>query len=253
MMGWCLRLAAAALMCVSASAWALDADAALKRLMREQYGVYSARAGGWLFKSPGSAFVMKVIQSKKIVTPDGERLYVFAAGNLSGGGSHVASGLAGAFVLEERDGRVNLVAASRAMPYGSFGSAPDKVKLMQFGPDYYYGWVYESGYTGQGYTSSYNDVLLPKGRGVASLASIPSHMDNEGASPCDNKEARDGCESLDFSFQIDTARKDVKVYPLTVTRKGIQKGHETKPETWHIGFDEKKWQYDVPAALKVQY
>lgn len=242
-----------ALCLVAAPARALDAESALRHLMREQYGAYSASAKGWSFKSGGTAYVMKVIQSKKIATPQGERLYVFAAGGVVGGGGHVTSGLAGAFVLEEKGGKVSLAAGSKAMPYGSFGDAPDTVKLVQFGPDHYYGWVYESGYTGQGYTSSYNDVLLPRGRKVEALASVPAHMDNEGAKPCDDKATRGECESLDFSFDLDTANSGVKVYPLVVTRKGIQKGRETKPVTWRIEFDEKKWRYSVPAALKVQY
>jgi len=240
---------------MTGTAWALDADAALKHLMQEQYGAYSARAKGWPFQFEGIAYVMKPIQSKKVATPMGERLYVFAAGNVANekDGSHAASGLAGAFVIEEKDGKLNLAASSKAMKYGSFGAAPDTVKFMQFGPDHYYGWLYESGYTGQGYTSSYNDVLLPRGKGVAALASIPSHMDNEGAKPCDDKATKAECESLDFDLKIDTARADVKVYPLVVTRTGIQKGRETRPQTWSIGFDEKKWSYSVPAALKVQY
>jgi len=253
MAGFWMRFVPIMLMLVGASAWALDADAALKQLMQAQYGAYSARAKGWIFKSDGAAYVMKVIQSKKIATPYGERLYVFAAGGMVKGGSHADSGLAGAFVLEEKEGRVSLAAASKAMQYGAFGDAPDSVQLMRFGPDHYYGWLYESGYTGQGYTSSYNHVLLPKGKGVAALAVVPVHMDNEGVDACDGKATRAQCESLDFDLKIDTARGDLKVYPLIVTRKGMQKGRETRPETWRIDFDEKKWQYSVPAALKVQY
>ena len=232
---------------------ALDAEAALKQLMHEQYGAYSTSAKGWPYAADGTSYVMKVIQSRKIATPYGDRLYLFAAGSVVKGGSHAQSGLAGAFVLEEKEGRVSLVAGSKAMPYGSFGDAPDSVQLMQFGPDHYYGWLYQSGYTGNGFTSSYNDVLLPKGKGVAALASIPSHMDNEGVTPCDDKATKAQCESLDFDLKIDAAAKDVKVYPLVVTRTGIQKGHETRPMIWRIEFDDKKWQYRVPAALKVQY
>ncbi len=234
-------------------AWALDAEHELKKLMHEQYGAYTAGAKGWQVQINGIAYLMKVIQSKKIATPYGERLYVFVAGDVVKGGSHVDSGLAGAFVLEEKGGKVELVAGSRALPYGSFGSAPDTVKLMQFGPDHYYGWLYESGYTGNGFTSSYNDILLPKGKSVAALASIPSHMDNEGVNSCDDKATKAECESLDFDLKIDTAKSDVKVYPLVVTRTGVQKGRETRPQTWHVEFDEGKWQYKVPAALKVQY
>jgi len=250
-MRWVLMLLAG----LSGAAQALDADAELKRLMQEQYGVYSARTKGWAFRHEGVGYVMKPISSKKIGTPYGERLYVFAAGNVASekDGSHAATGLAGAFVLEEKDGKVGLVAGTRAMQYGSFGSAPDTVKLVQLGPDHYYGWIYESGYTGQGYTSSYNHVLAPRGKGVARLAAIPAHMDNEGAKPCDDKETRKECEVLDFELRIDASAAGAKVYPLGVTRSGIQAGDKIKPQAWHVPFDEKKWSYSVPAALQVQY
>lgn len=250
-MTWVLALVAG----LPVGAQALDADAELKRLMQGQYGAYSARAKGWPFNSEGVAYVMKPISSKKVATPYGERLYVFAAGNVASekDGSHAATGLAGAFVLEEKDGKVALVAGTRAMQYGSFGSAPDTVKLAQLGPDHYYGWIYESGYTGQGYTSSYNHLLAPRGKSVARLASIPAHMDNEGAKPCDDKETRKECESLDFELKIDAANAGAKVYPLSVTRSGIKAGSKAAPQTWRIPFDEQKWSYSVPAALKVQY
>jgi hypothetical protein len=243
------------LACLPGAARALDADAELKRLMQEQYGAYSARAKGWAFKHEGVAYVMKPISSKKIGTPYGERLYVFAAGNVANekDGSHAATGLAGAFVLEEKDGKAGLAAGTKAMQYGSFGAAPDTVKLVQLGPDHYYGWIYESGYTGQGYTSSYNHVLAPRGTGVASLAAIPAHMDNEGAKPCDDKETRKECEVLDFELKIDASSAGAKVHPLLVTRSGVQAGSKTRPQTWRVPFDEKKWSYSVPAALKVQY
>lgn len=245
--------AAAVLLLLCGSARALDAEAELKKLMHEQYGAHSAAAHGWTFRLSGTAYLMKVIDSKRISTPYGERLYVFTAGDVIKGGSHVDSGMAGAFVLEEKGGRVRLVAGSRAMPYGSFGDAPDTVKLMQFGPDHLYGWLYESGYTGNGFTSSYHDILLPKGKTIAAAASIPAHMDNEGVSSCDDKATRAQCESLDFDLKIDTAKGDGKAYPLIVTRQGIRKGRETKPQMWRVEFDEDKWQYKVPAALKVQY
>lgn len=237
----------------SMPAWALNAADELKKLMGEQYGPYSAAARGWPFRLGGTSYLMKVLQSKKVATPYGERLYVFAAGNVVKGGSHVDSGMAGAFVLEEKEGRVILASGSRAMPYGSFGDAPDTVKLMQFGPDHYYGWLYESGYTGNGFTSSYNDILLPQGKTVAALASIPSHMDKDGVYSCDDKATEAQCESLDFDLKIDAAKGNLKVYPLIVTRTGVQKGRETKPQTWRVEFDETKWRYKVPAALKVQY
>ena len=238
----------------SAQAWALDADAATKQLMQEQYGAYSAGAKGWPAKSDGVAFVMKVIQSRKVSTPYGERLYVFAAGDMaSKDAGHVSPGLAGAFVLEEKDGKVSLVAGIKNMTYGAFGTAPDKVSLVQLGPDHYYGWVYESGYTAQGYTSSYNDVLAPRGKSVAKLAGIVSHLDNEGAKPCDEKETKAECENLEYALKVDTVRSDVKVYPLIVTRTGIKAGKKTKPEVTRVEFDEKKWKYTLPETLNVGY
>lgn len=103
---------------------------------------------------------MKVIQSEKIETPYGERLYVFAAGDMA-----------------DED---------------------------QFGPDDYYGWIHVGGYATQGYV-------------------------------------------------IDTSRSDVKVYPLIVTCTGMQKGKEIQPQTWRVGFDEKKWKYAVPKELNRGY
>lgn len=250
-----LMLSIVLLLHAARPAWSLDAGPELARLMRAQYGAYSPRAEGWTAKLDGQSYLLKVIQQKQMTTPSGERLYVFVAGRLADGetASHASSGMAGAFVLEEHGKDVQLVAASKAMPFGSFGVAPDTVRLLQFGPDAYYGWLYESGYTGQGYTSSAASVLLPRGHAVAALANLPVHMDNEGAFPCDDEATRRRCESFDFDLQVDTARTDVKVYPLVVTRRGAQAGKAVAPTTWRIGFDEKKWRYDVPPALKAGY
>ncbi len=156
-------------------------------------------------------------------------------------------------MLEEQHGAVALVAGSKAMPYGSFGAAPETTRLVQFGPDHYWGWLYETGYTGQGYTSARQSVLLPYGKHVAELALLPSHMDDEGAFPCDDEATRSRCESFDFHLTVDTARRDVKVYPLVLTRTGSKAGKPVAPTTWRIDFDERRWRYVVPGALKAGY
>ena len=230
---------------------AMDAEAETRRLMQGQYGAYSESAKGYAYQADGIGYVMKPIQSRKVAIGGGERLYVFAAGKVANEKDigHVTSGLAGAFVLEEKGGKVELVSASKAMKYGGFGAARETVKFMQFGPDNDYGWVYESGYTAQGITTSVNEVLLPRGRVVTPVARIPAHTDNEGASPCKDKATRPRCEVLDYELKVEKGGS-AKVYPITVTRKGIQKGVELKPQSWRVDFDEKAGRYNVPAALK---
>lgn len=229
---------------------AFDADAEVRRLLQQQYGCADpARCTAHV---GGVAYALKVVQREPIATPDGDRLYVLVAGHRTDerATSHAATGLVGAFVLEARHSEVELVAGSKAMPYGSFGAAPETARLRRLGPDHYWGWLYETGYTGQGITAARTSILLPYGRRIAELGNVPAHTDNEGAYPCDDAATRAQCESFDFDLQIDTARRDAKVYPLILTRTGTKAGTTSPPTTWHIGFDEKRWRYAVPDALK---
>lgn len=150
-------------------------------------------------------------------------------------GAHVTSGMVGAFVVEERNGRPEIIAGDSGLAIGASGSAPTKWKLVKFGPSDCH----------QGYCGTRQVLLAPYGKKVRDLADFAVNYSNLGA--CADKRCERNATELEATLEIDNTRLGEKVFPLIVTVKGANKGRKMPPTRFTIPFDAKKWSYALPA------
>ena len=90
---------------------------------------------------------------------------------------------------------------------------------------------------------------MPRGKRVAPLAKVLGVKSAALAKPCSDKETRSDCVELTFELEIDSTNTAAKVWPLVVTKSGIDGGRTIKPVVYKLAFDEKAWKYVVPKDL----
>lgn len=228
------HLAAIAVMaglCLSQSAQAID-DKAASAVMDAAYGRYNPKAKGWQLQHDGLLYTFRILEQKVIPTADGDRLYVLAGGDArEEDAAHVTSGLIGAFVVGEVNGKLKLSAGAKALPYGGWGKAPTQFQFKQLGPDYQYGWLVESGYTAQGLTSVAQSILLPAGGKVSEIGTLMV---------CDKE----------LEVSVDTNAMGSRLSPLVVKIKPFEAGRKAKVKTVTVPFDDKSGKYRLPKELQ---
>src|SRR5215475_1137967 len=209
----------------------LNAPQAVVTMLNAAYGPYNPTVNGWVTAHEGLTYTFRVLDQRQVSTPYGERLYVLTAGDApEEDAAHATPGLLGAFIGVKNDSGIHAIAAARALPFGGWGRAPETFAFQQFGPDAYFGWIIESGYTAQGHISISKTLLLPYGKTVSERGSLTT---------CDE----------DFTLAVDTTATGVKVYPLlaTITHKG--KSSKGRATTVRIPFDVKAFLYRSPKAF----
>ncbi len=156
--------------------------------------------------------------------------------------SHGTPGLVSAFIIEQKNGKTNLIASGSIM-LGAFGGAPREWKLIKLGPSDYWGWLNTSGYCTQGYCIGAYTILAPFGKHIRDLTpDIRASYSDTGAS---------GDSSLESSIKTEITEKD-KIYPLLIKVTGIDEGVEYTPKTWRFTFDRKKWRYKTPVGYPMK-
>jgi ribosomal protein L40E len=229
-------------------ATSIPAEEISKQLMKTAYGDYDQKYSCWKAKdADGQDYCMRIARTDKIMTNEGERIYVLATGgtvNEEGepDGAHVQPGLVGAFVIKDAGNAYEVIASDPNIPMGAFGSAPDEWEFVQFGPSDYWGWQSQTGDMHQGYAGGSYVFLAIYGKKVRDIGGITSYFSNEGAVGDDSDEAT----SLETKLKIDTTATGVKVYPLLITVSGKEGGKKFSEKTWKIPFDEKQWKYVAP-------
>lgn len=188
-------------------------------------------------------YCMKPAHVERIRADTGERVYLMLAGHVvdekgEENGSHAASGLAGAFILEE--GKV--IVSDDAIPVGSWGQAPTDWKLVKLAPTDYYGWETATGDCHFGHCGSRNVILAPYGKGVRNVTGFATDYSNAG-------NCGDGvCPVTELSTEMsfDTTRKDVQIYPIKITLNGQLEDKKLEEITYTLPFDKKGWRYVAP-------
>lgn len=222
----------------------LSAEAVLDKV----YGQRSAK-GCWPTTDDGQSYCMKVDHADQRGTATGNRLYLLVTGEAVDAqgeaiSAHALSGLVGAFVVEEHNGKAELIASDPKIPMGEFGSPPTDWKLSLLGPSDYWGWQNTTGGGNQGVFYSWYVLLAPYGNKISNLADFNASYDNTGS--CGDKACERHTGSVDSTLVIDSSKNTEKVYPVQVTVTGTVKGKKLKPKTWTLPFDYKKWTYSKP-------
>jgi len=222
----------------------------LADLMTENYGVnYLPSAGCWLYAGATDdlteTYCVKIAHAERVATHEGERLYVLATGrpsdeNGQDAGSHSSSGLLGAFVVsKDSSGRLDYLARTVAMAYGSYGDAgADDAQLKLLGSSDYYGWIFSSGGMWQGIVVSSHHILAPKGRMIVDLSRLPEMTEDDQAHK--------------YTIEIDSSEATSRVFPITYKQYTINDqiaGESTLVKAISVPFDLKTWSYLAPPGF----
>lgn len=230
----------------------VDATTLATRFLASVYGDYDKQRGCWMVTAEEQDFelqyCMKLDRADLVGSNSGRRLYILAAGELADplSGGHSSAGLAGAFVLEDHQGRTETIAAKDCIPVGgSFGAAPRQWQFIRLGPSDYWGWLSSGGYTQQGVTESRYVVLAPYGKSVRDLArqGLRAGLDDSGM---DCPESAKGCGGSAWTSTVaaDSGGAD-SVWPLLLTVSGSSHGKAVN-KTFSVPFDRRSWSYQKP-------
>jgi hypothetical protein len=218
-----------------------------KSVLDKVYSGYDKKQGCWWAVADKQRYCMKIDRTDHIATANADRLYALVAGvAVDDKGepdiNHVTLGLVGAFVIEVRQGRTEIVAGDPKIEIGSQSTAPTDWKFIKLGPDDYWGWQNTWGDCHQGYCGTRHALLAPQGKKVADLAGFVASFTDEGN--C----TEDQCHSttIDSTLEIDTTQINDPVFPLLITITGTDEGKPLTPKTWTIPFNIKKWSYSEP-------
>lgn len=219
--------------------------ALIQSVLNKVYSGYDRKNQCWLAFDDGQRYCMTLDRTDAITTDSGDRLYVLVTGKAvddrgESNGTHVTSGLVGAFVIEEHQGRVEIVASDPKLSLGFWGVGPTGWKLIKLGPSDYWGWYNTTSYGAQGFSLEHYSLIAPFGKTVRDLSKISSSYSDEGA--CENND----CTSIESTLDVDSTKINQKVYPLLVTITGTDKGKKLMPRTWNIPFNTKEWSYLEP-------
>jgi hypothetical protein len=234
---------------------AAQAELSAEAVLNQVYDAYDKKHECWLAAdTEEQRYCMKLDHSAKITTATGQRLYVLAAGdwideqgeNTAG---HANSGLVGAFVVEEQQGKPVILYGNAHIAIGSSGFAPTGWKFVKLGAEDYWGWHNITGWSGQGYLFGYYAILAPYGKNIRDLMSsgFIQNYDDTGACSEEEKICKQKTTEIESALAFDSSKTSAKVFPLRLTVTGTDKGKILKPKVWTISFDTKKWSYPMPA------
>jgi hypothetical protein len=218
-----------------------------ERILTSIYGKFDKKLNCWIYITDDGRFCFKIDKTDEITTKNGKRRYILATANLideqgEPGGSHPSAGLIGAFVVEEQDGNINLIAGDKGILMGAWGAAPTNWNFIKLGPDDYWGWQNTTGDVWMGEIWSTYTILAPYGKGIRELANLSALYDNTGICEVYNI----SCKSIDSSLRIDDSLMHEKVFPLQITVTGKIKDKILASKKYIIPFDTKKWTYTEP-------
>jgi hypothetical protein len=234
----------------------LDNQELAARLLTGVYGDYDKQQGCWVTVKQVTVagddwdyqYCMKIDRVDPIASDTGKRVYVLAAGdNIVPGSSGFGGGLVGAFVLEDHDGRTEVIASAGQIAAGiSMGVAPKKWSFVKLGPSDYWGWENTEDYSQMGLTESDYAILAPFGKGIRDLAKqkLRAGRDDSGAS-CPNGGKTCAETVWNSKLDFDSGGTDA-VFPLLIKVSGKYRGKDLRTQTFRISFDRKTWSYPPP-------
>ncbi len=232
----------------------LDPEVAGTQMMNAQYGARNDSVKEWRYivgtDQSRVEFRIKDFVANKVKTPYGERLYVVARGDAQGDGTcHACPGLVGAFLLENHDGRLEMIAGSKDLREGSFGNASDiKVRFQQLGNDALYGWVLEASYLEQGDLIERYYILMPKGKTIGFVGDLPKYEDDSDSLEC--SQPPNNCFKVKYDLTFDTSNGAAQQpYPIVLQRSGTKGNRTIALRRFQIDFDKGRGEYTVPEEL----
>jgi hypothetical protein len=208
-------------------------------VMRQQYpGGYDEKHGCWAFSRDSgdgrTEYCMRSRPPQWAGDEDAKSLYFIASSandindDLRYAYGSVDAGLMGAFQVSiGPDGGWKLVAAEKAIDFGTAGACGCEVaKLVRLGRGYY-GWMFTSGGMWQGIVVSNHEIVAPHNGGFKNLSAIP--------------EIREEAQDVRYTVAVVDSDPEADVFPLKVEK--LQSDRKAGERI--VGFDRDKWAYQT--------
>jgi hypothetical protein len=218
---------------------AVDTARIIADVMRQQYpGGYDDKHDCWTFsRKAGDSETEYCMRSQPAQWADGgdaKSFYFIASSandindDLRYAYGSVDSGLMGAFQVSiGSDGGWKLVAAEKAIGFGTAGACGcEDAKLVRLGRAYH-GWMFVSGGMWQGIVVSNHEIVAPHNGGFKNLSAIP--------------EIREEAQDVRYTVAVVDSDPEADVFPLNVEKLESDK----KIGERVVGFDRDKWAYQT--------
>lgn len=220
-------------------------NAAIRKTMVEQYGShYNTALNCWphtvMINGEELDYCMQAGKAEVVDSSAGNRLF-FMASNISDIDaerpqflySHPDQGLMGAFELKQDSaGAWVLVAASKALEFGSSGDcACADARFARVGRNTY-GWLFTSGGVWQGVVVSKHNIVVPVDGQFKDVSQVP-----------ETEEARQG---VTYTIALDDSDANATMYPLLVTENGNVKVDKRLV----VNFDSRQGLYLLPRRAR---
>jgi hypothetical protein len=232
-----------------------------KAAMEHFYGSYDRRLKCWTAEIRSDDGPLKACMRphkiETVNTSGGKRHFLVFGGfaiNDRGGKDdcHACGGLMGMAVLEETGNALDLIARNDlATSFGSWGDIPpeEAFTLRRIGQDDLYGWVIETGYTGQGYTYLSHFIHAPIGDRIIEIGSMPAGFDDLGNCDDNGTNLMNGEKCTAYSVSLDFVENAAaKLYDAVMRYSGYRHG-ETIDPVFTAKFDDATLAYELPDGM----
>lgn len=229
----------------------VDDERLPKQLLSKVYGEYNEKFDCWhtvaTDQNGEQKYCMKLGRIDKVKLETANRYYFLALGNIvddegKPSGSHVNTGMVGAFVMEIRNGEPITIASNSAIQMGSFGNAPTSWKFVKLGSTDYWGWQTASGDCHFGECYENHILLAPYGKNIRDLTGGAIG----GSSTSRDKEST----SISVELAIDSSQSKAQVFPLLLTVTGEFNDKKVPTKNLTVPFDTKAWRYAMPSLVQ---
>lgn len=223
----------------------------VQELFKSRYKKFNEKSSCWIRVSSSGKYCvnLQIVTSKP--TNTGRLLYVTESGSLMENDgtlnqTHVVSGIVSLFLVEEANGKFQVVASSDEIANGAYGT-PNEADTYRAGNDGQLGFILTNGDMHQGYAGSTLSLFLQNGKKIVEVATLNTSYGNEGACG-DPKDQLCDLNSIDTKIETinDSGKKyfDLKI-KTTKESKEMGKAAAKTEKSAIIKFDEAKFAYDI--------
>ena len=223
----------------------------VQELLKARYKKFNDRNSCWIRVSSSGKYCvnLQVVATKP--TNTGRLIYVSESGSpMENDGTlsqfHAAAGIMTLFVIEEVNGKLQLIASSDELANGAYGT-PNDVETYRTGNDGQLGFILANGDMHQGYAGGTISLFIPKDKKIVEVATLNTYYGNEGACG-DPKDQLCDLNTINSKIEtvFDSGKKyfDIKVQTKK-DAKEMGKAAIQSEKTSVIKFDEGKFVYDI--------
>jgi len=198
---------------------------------------------GWPCTQEDAKVAVSVVLSDQVSEGGAVRFYIVASAKPANDpqgeyNCHACAPAIAAAVFVWKSQRWTLESAKAAIEFAGGWGEPPSVELVAVGPEKH-GLILSSDDEGQGFSSSFKSLLIPRGDTFENVWGIESESDDNGAIDPDDKLKSPPLYSSSATFRFlpasNGAEKSSGYYDIEVTSRGTSwegPSHPVKPENW---------------------